>query len=359
MPVANPVGNTPPCGLAGMCFRSIRTRLSPPSKRKRLLSDDYLGRSARSGSRCPSPPVTAAATRSTRWPTPRASPPRSCCGQAGRVVLAAVLVPRPIVAHHHPDRHAARARRRDPHRLLGPSPSALAAVGRDRHAPRPRPLLGTRGEFARAVRAGCGLRRRGTVPAEGAARDRLAVMLPARGRSSSGWASPPDRCCSPTSAGGSERIALAIGVPAAALIARLVHQLSRRWVVLVPAGLVVADPLTLTDPVLFVRKPDHGTRPGRSGPATARRTRWTSGSAPPSAPARCSSPRTPTSCGGYAGGASGVRADLMLVTPGSRAPAARPRRRPPNPRPPRLTRGSRIERRLSGRCRRRARGRRA
>ncbi len=48
-------------------------------------------------------------------------------------------------------------------------------------------------------------------------------------------------------------IAVVIGFPAAWLTARLVHQLSRRWIVLVPAGLVVADPLTLTDPVLFPR----------------------------------------------------------------------------------------------------------
>jgi len=38
-----------------------------------------------------------------------------------------------------------------------------------------------------------------------------------------------------------------------AFVVRLVHQLSQRWIVLVPAGLVIADPLTLTDPVLFPR----------------------------------------------------------------------------------------------------------
>lgn len=37
------------------------------------------------------------------------------------------------------------------------------------------------------------------------------------------------------------------------VVLRLVHQLSLRWVVLVPAGIVIADPLTLTDPVLFPR----------------------------------------------------------------------------------------------------------
>ncbi len=55
-----------------------------------------------------------------------------------------------------------------------------------------------------------------------------------------------------------ERWALGIALlvltsPLAFVTIRLVHQLSMRWVVLVPAGLVIADPLTLTDPVLFPR----------------------------------------------------------------------------------------------------------
>jgi hypothetical protein len=63
-----------------------------------------------------------------------------------------------------------------------------------------------------------------------------------------------------------------VGLPAAALAARLLHQLSRRWVVLVPAGVVVADPLTLTDPVLFVRDRILGigpADPSRRPPADA------------------------------------------------------------------------------------------
>ncbi|MBK5289491.1 MAG: hypothetical protein JJE46_13605, partial [Acidimicrobiia bacterium] len=46
---------------------------------------------------------------------------------------------------------------------------------------------------------------------------------------------------------------LVLAGPLAFVTVRLVHQLSMRWVVLVPAGLVIADPLTLTDPVLFPR----------------------------------------------------------------------------------------------------------
>jgi hypothetical protein len=49
-------------------------------------------------------------------------------------------------------------------------------------------------------------------------------------------------------------VAVVIGFPVALFLARALHSLSRRWVVLVPAGLVVADPLTLADPVLFIRE---------------------------------------------------------------------------------------------------------
>ena len=49
-------------------------------------------------------------------------------------------------------------------------------------------------------------------------------------------------------------VAVVLGVPLAAVMARALHGLSRRWVVLVPAGLVVVDPLTLPDPVLFLRE---------------------------------------------------------------------------------------------------------
>lgn len=48
-------------------------------------------------------------------------------------------------------------------------------------------------------------------------------------------------------------VALLLGWPIAALLLRSLHLLSRRWAILVPAGFVIADPMTLTDPVLFVR----------------------------------------------------------------------------------------------------------
>jgi len=49
-------------------------------------------------------------------------------------------------------------------------------------------------------------------------------------------------------------VAVVVGIPLAIVMARALHGLSRRWVVLVPAGLVVVDPLTLPDPVLFLRE---------------------------------------------------------------------------------------------------------
>lgn len=48
-------------------------------------------------------------------------------------------------------------------------------------------------------------------------------------------------------------IVTALGVPLAAVLVRSLSALDRRWVVLVPAGLVVADPLVLIDPVLMPR----------------------------------------------------------------------------------------------------------
>lgn len=56
-------------------------------------------------------------------------------------------------------------------------------------------------------------------------------------------------------------VALAVGVPCAVLAARALHGLARRWVIFVPAGLVLHDPLTLTDPVLFPRRLVAGVGP--------------------------------------------------------------------------------------------------
>ncbi len=60
--------------------------------------------------------------------------------------------------------------------------------------------------------------------------------------------------------------AIVIGLPVAALAARALHGLSGRFVVLVPAGVVVVDRFNLSDPVLFVREHVLALRPA---PGTA------------------------------------------------------------------------------------------
>jgi hypothetical protein len=48
--------------------------------------------------------------------------------------------------------------------------------------------------------------------------------------------------------------ALLVGAGAVYVLSRSLDSLSRRWAVLVPAGFVVVDPLSLSDPVLFLRE---------------------------------------------------------------------------------------------------------
>lgn len=66
---------------------------------------------------------------------------------------------------------------------------------------------------------------------------------------------------------------LAVGVPLlvaapvfVALAVRSLHALSRRWAVLVPAGLVLVDPLTLADPILFTRASVQSVQRATGGP---------------------------------------------------------------------------------------------
>jgi hypothetical protein len=49
-------------------------------------------------------------------------------------------------------------------------------------------------------------------------------------------------------------LAIVVGAGLLLFLPRRLFQLSRRWAVLVPAGFVVVDPLTLTDPLLFLRE---------------------------------------------------------------------------------------------------------
>jgi hypothetical protein len=48
-------------------------------------------------------------------------------------------------------------------------------------------------------------------------------------------------------------LAAVVGLPVAWILVKSMHNLGRRWAVFVPAGMVLHDPLTLLDPVLFQR----------------------------------------------------------------------------------------------------------
>jgi hypothetical protein len=69
-------------------------------------------------------------------------------------------------------------------------------------------------------------------------------------------------------------LAVVVGFPLAALAARALHGLARRWIVLVPNGLVVHDLATLADPILVPRA--HITRLG-AAPADTDATDLTAG----------------------------------------------------------------------------------
>jgi hypothetical protein len=55
-------------------------------------------------------------------------------------------------------------------------------------------------------------------------------------------------------------LALVVGLPLAWLAFRSLQTLVLRWLVLVPAGIALVDPMTLADPVLYVRRTIRGVR---------------------------------------------------------------------------------------------------
>lgn len=59
--------------------------------------------------------------------------------------------------------------------------------------------------------------------------------------------------------------ALVLGAPAAVAAVRSLHALSKRWLVLVPAGLVLKDAMAVVDPVLFRRQVVLALRPAPVG----------------------------------------------------------------------------------------------
>lgn len=60
-------------------------------------------------------------------------------------------------------------------------------------------------------------------------------------------------------------VILVVGTAASAVLLRALHGLARRWVVFVPAGFVLHDPLALVDPVLFRRKEIEALRAAPAG----------------------------------------------------------------------------------------------
>ena len=60
---------------------------------------------------------------------------------------------------------------------------------------------------------------------------------------------------------------LAVGLPLAAVAVRALHGLTRRWVVFVPAGLVLHDHHALVEPVLFPRRSIRRLGPAPADPA--------------------------------------------------------------------------------------------
>ena len=59
--------------------------------------------------------------------------------------------------------------------------------------------------------------------------------------------------------------ALIFGGPAAVVAVRSLHTLTQRWLVLVPAGIVLKDPMALTEPVLFRKQLVEAFRPAPAG----------------------------------------------------------------------------------------------
>ena len=60
-------------------------------------------------------------------------------------------------------------------------------------------------------------------------------------------------------------VVLAAGVPLAVRAARSLHTLARRWVVFVPAGMVLHDPLALAEPILVPRASVRSLEPAPAG----------------------------------------------------------------------------------------------
>jgi hypothetical protein len=69
----------------------------------------------------------------------------------------------------------------------------------------------------------------------------------------------------------------AVALPVATMLGRALHGLSRRWLVFVPAGLVIHDPMSLGDPVLFPRQVVESLGPAPAGSDSLDLTRGAAG----------------------------------------------------------------------------------
>jgi hypothetical protein len=106
-------------------------------------------------------------------------------------------------------------------------------------------------------------------------------------------------------------LALAVGMPAAWWGVRTLHTLSRRWVVLVPGGMVLHDPLAIVDPVLVRRASVRSFGPA---PADTDALDLTRGALGLALELRLSEP-VPLLLVRGRGASESVSADHLLVTP--------------------------------------------
>jgi hypothetical protein len=106
-------------------------------------------------------------------------------------------------------------------------------------------------------------------------------------------------------------LALVVGLPAARWGVRTLHTLSRRWVVLVPSGMVLHDPLAIVDPVLVRRASVRSFGPA---PADTDALDLTRGALGLALELRLSEP-VPVLVVRGRGASESVSADHLLVTP--------------------------------------------
>jgi hypothetical protein len=117
-------------------------------------------------------------------------------------------------------------------------------------------------------------------------------------------------------------VALVVGLPVAGFFARALHGLSRRWLVLVPAGVVIVDPLILVDPALMRREQVESLAATTPDPAFEHALDLRLGTHSSSVTITLRAPFTFSRRAGRTGGAL-VETDVVLVAPTRRADVLR------------------------------------